>query len=168
MKEQSIIEREKYSRIITCTETHIEWENPHGFNVNVDLNEVVVIGEYTTDAGPFFDDWFITFVYKNGEWKSIPVYADGIDALGEHLSGIFKIDFNKFFLANSTEWHSFVRYPEELEGKALFVIHPPEGYKSPKTPLQTMKSALGLGVYGKDWDFDLTDEVRFKIGNIDS
>ncbi len=136
---------------------------PDGGCTYVDLDKVVAIGEYTTDSGPFTDDWFLVFVFKSGAWEEVSVYTDGFQELALYLTELFGIDFSKPFLANSTEWKSFVRYPKSLEGKELFVLTPPKGYKPPTTFLQNMKVALGLGVYGKDWEVDLTEEIKAEI-----
>lgn len=161
--ENSIIERERYSGTVTWSGSNIEWQNPDGPDVIINLDEVVVIGEYTTDAGAFFDDWFLVFVYKTGDWDSIPVYAEGIDALKQYMSALYDADLSTSFLANSTEWRSYIRYPQGLEGKPLFKFQAPKGYTQPTTFIHKLKSALGLGVYGKSWAFDLTDEVQSKL-----
>src|SRR5205085_12211646 len=119
MTKKSIIEKERYSGTVSWNESQIEWVNPNGPGVIINLKDMAVLGEYTTDAGPFFDDCFLVFVYKTGKWESIPIYADGMDDLKRHLSDVYNIDLSKYFLANSIEWHSYIRYPQDLEGKAL-------------------------------------------------
>lgn len=52
-----------------------------------------------------------------------------------------------------------------MEGKLLFLAHTPHGYRPPATLLRKVQSALGLGVYRRNWDFELTDEVKLKIQN---
>ena len=76
---------------------------PNGPDVTISIGDVIVIGEYTTDAGPFFDDWFLVFVYKTGDWDSISNYANRIDILKQHLSKIYNTDLSKYLLTNSTE-----------------------------------------------------------------
>ena len=160
MTQNSIIERGSNSGIVSWSDRKIEWQNPEGPGVTINLDEVVVIGEYTTDAGPLFDDWFLVFVYKTGDWDSISIYAAGIDDLKQHLSTIYNTDLSKYFLANSTEWRSYIRYPQGLEGKPFFIFQAHAGYSKPTTFIHKLKSALGLGVYGKSWELDLTDEVK--------
>jgi hypothetical protein len=163
MATQPIIEREYSSGNINLKDKLIEWHKPNGDIVSIDLEQVVVIGEYTTDSGPFVDDWFLTFVNKSGEWKEISVYAEGFDELTQYLSTLLGIDFTKWRLANSTNWKSYVRFPIHLEGKELFVLTPPKGYKKATTILQHIKLALGFGVYGKAWNIDLTEEVKMSL-----
>ncbi len=143
--------------------TKIEWQNPNGSDVVIELDDVVAIGEHTTDAGPFFDDWFLTFIYRTGNRDSIPVYADGTDGLKHHLSNFYNTDFSKYFLVNVAEWRSYIRYPKDLEGKPLFVIHAPKDYRKPQNLFNILNSILGIGVYGKSWELQLTDELKSKL-----
>lgn len=163
MTPQPIIQRTHDSGQVQWADELIEWQKPDGSTVTIYLREVVVIGEYTTDAGPVSDDWFFVFVYRSGEWESVSVYAEGVDGLTEHLSKAYGIDFTKYFLANSTEWQSYVRFPKDLEGQKLFIFEPPQGYQPPITFMQQVKSALGLGVYSKSWDVELTEAVKDKL-----
>ena len=43
---------------------NVEWHQHGERTISFDLDEIVVVGEYTTDAGPWFDDWFMVFVTK--------------------------------------------------------------------------------------------------------
>ncbi len=165
MTEKSIIEEGRYSGDVSWKDDKIEWQNHGDSNVTIMLNDVALIGEYTTDAGPFSDDWFLVFVYKSGCWDSISIYADGINELKQHLSEVFYTDLSKYFLADSADWRSCISYPQDLEGKSLFVVHPPNGYKPPTSLLRKLQSALGLGVYRKSWDLELTDEAKSKLQN---
>lgn len=70
------------------------------------------------------------------------------------------IDVVKEFLANSTTWNSNISYPKSLLGTKLFEMTSPGGYKEPKTFLDHIKVALGIGKYKKAWYFDLSPEVR--------
>lgn len=163
-----IIERIHDSGKVSWSDEVIVWQDPDGACVKIDLKKVVVIGEYTTDAGPFADDWFLAFVFPTGDWESIPVYARGVDGLTEHLSKVYRIDFSKYFLANSTRWRSFVRYPTDIEGEELFVMELPKGYKPPASFFQQVKYALGIGVYSKSWEAGLSEAVRAKLARVSS
>lgn len=163
MATQPIIQREISSGKINFQGKVIIWHMPNGDSVSIDLDQVVVIGEYTAAHGPFIDDWYLAFIYKNGDWKEISVYAEGYDELMQYLSALLGIDFTKPFLANSTEWKSYVRYPANLERKELFVLIPPTGYKKATTIFQRIKLALGFGVYGKARGIELTGEVKAEV-----
>jgi hypothetical protein len=165
MMPQSIIQRTHDSGQVQWTDELIEWQKPDGSTVTINLKEVAVIGEYATDAGLVSDDWFFVFVYRSGNWESVSVYAEGVDGLTEHLSKKYGIDFTNYFLFNYTEWQSFVRFPKDMEGQKLFNFEPPQGYQSPTTFMQQVKSVLGLGVYSKNWDVELTEAVSAKLTN---
>jgi hypothetical protein len=165
MATQPIIERENSSVKVSLKDKLIRWRTASGGLVSIDLEKVAVIGEYTKDRGPFVDDWFLVFVYKSGEWKEVSVYANGFQELAQHLCQLFRFDFSKPFLANSTGWKSIVRYPQIIEGKELFVFTPPKGYKPPTSFVQNMKAVLGLGVYGQRWRVDLTEEMKAEVAS---
>jgi hypothetical protein len=80
--------------------------------------------------------------------------------LAEYLGKVFNIDFSLYFLTNSAQWKSFIRYPKILEGKECFAFVSPKGYRAPRNILERLKSALGLGIYGESWGVDLTNEVK--------
>ena len=164
MATQPIIERKNSSGEISVKGKLMKWHKTNGGTVSIDLEQVAVIGEYTTDIGLFADDWFLVFVCKNGEWEEVSVYAEGFQEMARLLSELFGIDFSRPFLVNSAEWKSFLRYPKHLEGKELFVLTPPKGYKPATTVFQNFKLALGMGVYGKDWNIELTYEVKAEVG----
>lgn len=158
MKESSIIDRNSSGAVYVQGE-YLVWRTADDSMVKVNLNEVVLIGEYTTDEGPIFDDWFLAFVYADGSWDKISVYADRIDEIIEYLGTRFNFN-SSFHLANSAVWNSNIFYPKILLGTKLFEMTSPDGYKEPKTFLDHIKVALGIGKYGKAWYFDLSPEVR--------
>lgn len=84
------------------------------------LSDTVVVGEYTNSDGPWFDDWFLVLVMKDGSWYSISRYAKNIEAATVYLSKKFETDIKACSLVNSTSWNSAVLYPAQLKGKPLF------------------------------------------------
>ena len=90
----------------------------------VPLCRLRVIGEYTTDAGPWFDDYFIVFVAADPfEILVAPVEAEG--AVLAELSGRLGVEMSHG-LANRTDLASRVLWPEELRDHPLFDFHPSE------------------------------------------
>jgi hypothetical protein len=83
--------------------------------------KVCAIGEYTTPAGPFADDYFLVFVLEGGKWHEASFYVNGRDVFLAELSKIYN-DHIRPGLAQSTKWNSRVLWPKELEGKELFVL----------------------------------------------
>lgn len=115
--------------------------------------------------GPWFDDWFLTFVTKDGNCFNIPWYADNIDKLTKVLCNRFQSDLNVSYLTNSTTRNSIVRYPSNLKGHTLFVLTPSKKHKEPKTFLDKILSSVGLGNFDTTKDVDLTDEVKKELTN---
>ena len=163
MINQDIIERENDSGSVSWTDSLIVWQAPGGGCTTVDLNEVAVIGEYTTDVGPYFDDWFLVFITRTGEWSRISIYADGIEELKRYLSQLFHADFSGYHLTGSTVWQSYITYPFEIAGSPVFTLTPPKGYKTPDTFFRKLQAAMGLGVYGKSWDAEYSNEVVSRL-----
>jgi hypothetical protein len=81
--------------------------------------EIVLVAEYTTAAGPFGDDWFLVFATANKitYFTTCPIYSDSRGAAEEFLSAQFSVELR---LAKSTEWNSIVLWPKALEGRNLF------------------------------------------------
>ena len=130
---QGEIKKQNSSGIVRLQGDKVFWDYDNKNILQIDIKDIVVIGEYTNSDGPYLDDWFLTFVTKDGQWQSIPWYADNIDELTQYLSDKFHQDLNETYLANSTEWKSIVRYPTHLKEKTLFTLTPCATYKEPKT-----------------------------------
>jgi hypothetical protein len=141
------------------------WDYENENLLQIDLNEIGVIGEYTNSNGPYFDDWFLAFVSKDGQWHSIPWCADNINDLTKYLSSKFHQDLKITNLAHSTEWRSIVRYPIYLSGKTLFDLTPSETYKVPKTILDKILFSIGFGNFDLNQHISLTEEVRAELVN---
>jgi hypothetical protein len=163
MQEQ--IHKDISSGIIHLHDDKIFWDYDNRNILRIDISDIVIIGEYTNPDGPYFDDWFLTFVTKDGRWQSIPYYAANVDELIQYLSDTFKQDINITYLANSTEWKSVIRYPLRLKGKPLFKLALIEDYKAPKTFFDKILSSVGLGGLDTTSGVDLTDEVKNELKN---
>jgi len=163
MKEDPIIERNDSGKVY-ISKNIITWVLSNNNQITIDLNNVKVIGEYTTDDGPFFDDWFLSFVYSDGTWENISIYADNIESVRDYLSKTFGLD-TSYYLANSTNWNSHILYPKDYLGHKLFEMTSPQGYKEPETVIDHIKLSFGLGKYRKAWNFDLTPEVKTLLHN---
>jgi len=99
---------------ITLDADKVIWHNEDLVFLQINLNEVVVIGEYTNSNGPWFDDWFITFITKDYKWHSIPWYARNIEELTQVLSIKFSQQLKESLLTGSTNWKSIVRFLETI------------------------------------------------------
>ena len=162
---QKQINNENSSGIVRLLGDNVFWDYDNKNILQINFNDIVVIGEYTNSDGPHFDDWFITFVTKDGQWQSIPWYADNIDELTQYLSTKFHQDLNETYLAGSTEWKSIIRYPLHLKGKTLFTLIPSATYKEPKTILDKILSSVGFGNFDTEQNITLTEDVQNELMN---
>jgi hypothetical protein len=163
MKEK--IHKDTSSGIVYLQNDKILWDYDNKNVLQIAISEIVVIGEYTNSDGPYFDDWFLTFVTKDGHWQSIPWYADNIDELTSLLCDKFQADLNVSFLTGSTEWASLVRHPTHLKTKPLFKLTPTESFKEPKTFFDKLLSSFGFGDFDTTKYIDLTEEVKNETTN---
>jgi hypothetical protein len=154
---------EQSSGVVTIDGDTVIWHNTDVVFATFNLSEIAVIGEHTNSNGPWFDDWFITFVTKEGKWLSIPWYAENIDELTTILCDKFQTDMKGSYLAGSTKWASVVRYPSQLKNKSLFKFTPTGSYKEPKTFFDKLLYGLGLGNFNTSKYITLTDEVKEEL-----
>lgn len=85
------------------------------------IDTVKVIGEYTTQEGPFIEDHFLVFVDTENKLYEIPIVADGLTELLNKISLLIKYEL-KISLYFSTEFKSKVIYPEILRDEDLFTF----------------------------------------------
>lgn len=97
----------------------------HGYgSFSVPLSEVAVVGEFTTDDGPFIDDWFMVFVHRSGsEWFEASMYAEGIEAVRDLMSAALGSSIIGG-LAASTDFASRILWPSELADRPQFSFSP--------------------------------------------
>jgi hypothetical protein len=157
---QRKIKKANSSGIVRIQGDILFWDDDNKNIHQINLNDVVVIGEYTHPGGPYIDDWFLTFVTKDGQWQSIPWCADNIIELTQYLTNKFDQDLNTTYLADSTEWKSIIRYPTYLKEKILFTLTNSATYKKPKTFLDKILSSIGFCNFDTSQNINLTEEVK--------
>ena len=162
---QKQVIKENSSGIVRLQGDKFFWNYKNKNILQIDISDIVVIGEYINAEGPYIDDWFLTFITKDGHWQSIPWYADNIDELTQYLSNKFHQNLNEPCLANSTEWKSIIRYPTHLIGKTLFTLIPCSTYKEPKTFLDKILSSVGLGNFDITQTITLAEEIKEELNN---
>jgi hypothetical protein len=160
------IHKDNTSGQVILLDTKIFWHINDKNIVQIDSDNIAVIGEYTTEEGPWFDDWFLAFVDKSGIWQSISMYSDCIDRATQFLSDKFEMDLTKTHLAASTVWCSYVTYPLHLTSKAIFKLTEGDNYKAPKNYLNKLQYALGLGDFDTSRNIDLTDEIKAYLNSV--
>lgn len=91
------------------------WEIPVG--------DIKVVGEYTTDNGPYIDDWFLVFVMRDEYWVEASNYCGGQEAVREALANRLGVESLWGSLAYTTDFHSNVLVPACLAKQSLFEYH---------------------------------------------
>lgn len=85
----------------------------------VDVANIAIIAELTTEEGPMLDDHFLVMVLKDGSVVEIPFEKARTGIVFQELK--VKLDLNiTSILANRTTFESYIIYPEELKGLNLF------------------------------------------------
>jgi len=106
---------------VVANEDWIEYVRPSGKKAwSLQISDIVLVAEYTTNDGPWLDDWFLEFVTMSSDrlyFYHCTMYVDGIyevqDVLIRRLNAIPQ-------LAGCTEWDSRVLWPPHLVGKPYF------------------------------------------------
>ncbi|MGE3175053.1 MAG: hypothetical protein AB7O97_20670 [Planctomycetota bacterium] len=90
----------------------------------IDIDDVLAVFEYTTDGGPWHQDWFVAFVVSpDGEWVEGAVDAEAGQAVrwfGAHHGE--RLDLG---LCGSTDWASRGLWPPELRDAPVMHAVPP-------------------------------------------
>lgn len=86
--------------------------------IEVFLHDAFVLGEYTTEDGPFADDHFVVLVTRKNGLHEYVANSDECAAILSYLrnQGV-SVEFR---LSNCAEFRSEIMYPLELAGKNLF------------------------------------------------
>lgn len=88
-----------------------------GTELGIDPKKIAIIGEYTTDSGPFVDDHFFVIVSDSGEIAQIP--SENVDRVMGALETIAGMKIEPH-LCNSAQNASRIIFPTTLAGHALF------------------------------------------------
>jgi hypothetical protein len=151
--------KESTSGTVTIDENKIIWMSQGEIISTIELTEILVIGEYTTDAGPWFDDWFLIFVKKDSSYLQIPFYIDGRESLINFLQSKLKPTPGFGALVGSTKWAT-VDYPDEFKSQPLFRLSPTDKYYPPKTWFAKLLYGLGLGRYSTKQEIVFSEPVE--------
>jgi hypothetical protein len=90
------------------------------FDVRVD--DIAVVGEFTTNGGPWLDDHHVVFVTRGAERElRIATDTDGFDRVRGELKAARGIEF-EFMLANRTDWATAVLWPPDIRGRPLYEV----------------------------------------------
>jgi len=89
--------------------------------VDIPINEIKIIGEYTTADGPFADDWFLVIYDHKSECFQISMYAENMQEMMRELGEIMQFELVGTLFA-SIDWESNILYPTKLHGQTLWNI----------------------------------------------
>jgi hypothetical protein len=91
---------------------------------SIALSDVALIGEFTTESGPFIDDWFMVFVpCSRPDWFEASMYAQGGKEFREQLSSALASPIHGS-LAASTNFCSRIIWPTDFADRPLFTFAP--------------------------------------------
>jgi hypothetical protein len=126
------------------------------------ITKILLIAEYTTDEGPWCDDYFLNlWSFEGGQFmkSAITFYAVNRDTTFQELEQRLGTKL-QFRLTCSTQWASRVMWPPELAG------HP---YFTPRELEPTnWREKLSHRVLGPTHDHFLTEEVQAFLRRFDS
>lgn len=120
----------------------------------VSIGSIVLVAEYTTNEGPYADDYFLIFVtIENGRLSvsTCSFYSLGRDeiltTLRERLNSAIELE-----LQGSTEWQSRVVWPIEMAGIKYFTFS--------ELPAKTLGQKLKKRVLGPTQEYTVSQIVR--------
>lgn len=124
--------------------------------IEYSIQDVAVIGEYTTEEGPVNDDWFLVFVRKNGEMFQLPIYdiIANTNTFFEDLSKYYKVEI-KPKLANSTAMRSNLLWPPKMIEMNFLRFVP--------NPGETIGEKVVSFLKGPLYNIELSEEVAAYI-----
>src|SRR5690349_10795028 len=81
------------------------------------VKDLKAVGEYTTESGPFIDDWFLVFVDSpSAGWYEASIYAEGREAFRSELATLLGVDSFDVALAASSNFASRIIWPKSAHG----------------------------------------------------
>ena len=120
------------------------------------LSDLRVLGEYTTPAGPFTEDYFLVFIAGAENIYEGPVASKGCQSLLVELSRKLGNTEIEFGLANETTYRSRVMWPSELVDSEMYKF-----VETPSTGLRAWLARMGIGGAVQA---ELSPEVRERVG----
>ena len=84
------------------------------------VSEICLVGEFTTQSGPYDDDWFLVLAHRDGRWLELSMYGEG-EQVRQQLASLWACPL-QVGLANSTDFASRIIWPLALAGRPLFTF----------------------------------------------
>ncbi len=145
-------DREKESGKVSLENNRLIWKLHGKRIVDLPIDDVKLIGEFTTAMGPFVDDWFMVFYNDEFECFEISMYAEGIDKLMIEIGELLGFELPGTLLS-STEWNSSILFPNKYRGENLWDIvriKPKSFFEKLKTLVGSYKTELELTAIAKE------------------
>ena len=117
------------------------------------IASIILVAEYTTNEGPWADDWFLTFVtLEDGRlyFSTCSVSAgieEAMSILQERLGSLIPLQ-----LLGSTEWRSRVAWPTRIAGNDYFTLT--------EVPAKTLAEKLKKKLLGATQEYAVSNVVR--------
>jgi hypothetical protein len=144
--------QEKLSGRTYIKDDTIVWVSDEGLVTQIPIKGIKIIGEYTTSAGPLFDDWYFVFITNPHNIKQVPAYATGVQEMLVQLGGRLNSELSGQ-LANSADWKTNVLWPTSLRGQELFG----STEREPNGTWEKIKAKVGLS---HNNEIELTDTLK--------
>jgi len=106
---------------ITFDDGQIQFRSGDYGSWDMNVNAVVLVGEYTTQDGPMIEDHFVVMVTEDRKEFEIPVSAKGLDNLLKEIVRVMHVDI-VLKLGFHADFASRIIVPISLEGKPLYVF----------------------------------------------
>lgn len=118
------------------------------------VNSVLLIAEYTTNEGPYADDYFLVFVtaedsqlyFSTCSFSSAGI-KEGLNSLQERIGSPIQLE-----LQGSTEWRSRVAWPPEMRGTEYFTFRP--------VPAETLTEKVKKRLLGPSYEYAISSTVQ--------
>jgi hypothetical protein len=149
------LKEEESGKVYLNESNEIVWTRDNNVLTKINIEEIKVIGEYTTANGPFIDDWFYLYILGTNDIRQISAYAQGTKEVLTKLGEKLNIDLKPRLVA-STKWETNILWPTDLVGQKVFK----EISTEPSEFIEKVKAKLGLA--DKKWD--LTENVKKSVG----
>jgi hypothetical protein len=119
----------------------------------IEIKDLILIAEYTTNEGPQLDDYFFEFVFAEdgiAYKRTCSFYIKGRDEVLKTLADQYGMEL-KVRLLRSTEWESRVLWPTHLAGSDYFKFK----VVQPVGILEKIRKAL----FGPQLEYGPTDSI---------
>lgn len=106
---------------LTLLENKITYPSNDEYLWSIELDNLKLIGEYTTELGYDFDNYFFLFGSTNNVIYQVSSLFINHDIFWTELSKKINAEVGPTLFA-STNWKSKIMFPKSLEGRELFEV----------------------------------------------